>query len=65
VPGILTFMHVDQPRYAINCGSIQTMSSYAQRYFSLSTAPVFPVISLHPQRHQVNPYLSLKDYLSR
>jgi hypothetical protein len=65
VPGIMKFTHGPDTRLAVNCGSIQTMSGYARRYFSLKTHPIFPVFTLHPERKLFSPYWSLEEYLHR
>lgn len=64
VPGALNFMHNGAPRLAINTGSIQTNSVYAKRYFSLSTAPIFPCFTLDPREHRVVSYWSPGHYLA-
>lgn len=46
VPGYLKFPHGREYKMALNCGSAQVMSGYSQRYFSLVTHPVFPVVTL-------------------
>jgi hypothetical protein len=50
VPGILHFTVGPAPKLAVNCGSSQTQSGYAQRYFSLFTHPTFPVVVLDHER---------------
>jgi predicted phosphodiesterase len=65
VPGIMKFTHGPDEKLAINCGSIQTMSGYARRYFSLKTHPVFPVFTLDPEEKIFSPYWSLREYLRR
>jgi predicted phosphodiesterase len=65
VPGIMTFNHGSRQKLAVNCGSIQTDSGYAKRYFSLLTAPIFPCFTLDPQEKIMNGYWSLANYLRR
>jgi hypothetical protein len=63
VPGILHFTHGPVPKLAVNCGSAQVMSGYAQRYFSLKTHPVYPVIVLDHEEHAFHAHWSVKQYL--
>lgn len=65
VPGIMKFTHGPDVKLAVNCGSIQTMSGYARRYFSLKTHPIFPVFSLHPEAKRFAAYWNLDEYLHR
>ena len=64
VPGMLKYNEGGNTRVALNCGSIQTNSSYAKRFFSLTTAPVFPCAVLSPDEHVVTPFWSVKEWLS-
>lgn len=64
-PGMLKFTHGPNVKLAVNCGSTQTMSGYARRYFSLKTHPVFPVFTLNPERKLFTPYWSVEEYLYR
>lgn len=50
VPGYMKFPSGKDIKMALNCGSAQTMSGYSQRYFSLHTHPVFPVVTLSHRR---------------
>lgn len=59
VPGILQWTHGKHHKIALNTGSIQTHSSYAKRYFSLTTHPVFPCLVLHPDQYLAVPYWSI------
>jgi predicted phosphodiesterase len=63
VPGMATFVHGRRHRIAINTGSAQLNSGYAKRYFSLYTAPVFPVLVLDPRRYAPRAFWTLEDYL--
>jgi hypothetical protein len=49
-------------RIALNCGSLQTGSGYAQRYFSLFTIPEYPCIELFATEHRAIPYKSVGDW---
>lgn len=62
VPGILQWTHGKRHKVALNTGSIQTHSSYARRYFSLTTHPVFPCLVLHPDEYRAIPYWSIGDW---
>lgn len=62
VPGILQWTHGERHKIALNTGSIQTHSSYAKRYFSLTTHPVFPCLELYPDEHMAVPYWSVKAW---
>ena len=64
VPGILQWTHGKRHKIALNTGSIQTHSSYAKRYFSLTTHPVFPCIELAPDEYRATPYWSLAHWLA-
>jgi hypothetical protein len=63
VPGVLKFTHGPMTKLAINCGSAQIMSGYAQRYFSLVTHPVYPVVVLDHERKDFWAHWSIAEYL--
>lgn len=63
VPGMAKYTDGPKERVAINCGSIQEGSGYAKRYFSLTTHPVYPILVLHPDKHMMTPYWSVKEWL--
>lgn len=63
VPGMVKYTDGDKTRVAINTGSIQANSGYAKRYFSLTTHPVYPILVLHPDKHQMTPFWSVKEWL--
>ncbi len=63
VPGVMKFVHGSNERLAVNCGSVQTMSGYAQRYFSLFTHPIFPVIVLDHEQKSFCAKWNLREYL--
>lgn len=65
VAGLLTYTSGGKTKVAINGGSTQLDSSYAKRYFSLKTHPVFPCFTLDPKDHQINSYWSVKQWLNR
>ena len=62
-PGILMQEYGGVWRCGIVCGSIQTNSTYAKRFFSLKTLPNMPCITLDPKEHVFNAYSSLGHYL--
>lgn len=64
LPGIAKYTDGPTVRVAINSGSIQTGSGYAKRYFSLTTHPTYPVLVLHPDKHLMQPYWSVADWLA-
>lgn len=61
VPGVIKYVDGEMTRCALNCGTAQTNSGYAKRFFSLFTHPVFPVIKLDAVAHEFTPYWSLKE----
>lgn len=63
VPGLAKYTDGPQVRVALNSGSLQDNSGYAKRYFSLKTHEVFPLVVLHPDRHEITPYWSVKEWL--
>lgn len=65
IGGIIKYTDGDRVRVAVNCGSVQTNSGFGKRYFSLTTHPAFPVITLRPDRHDATPYWSIKEWLER
>ena len=62
VPGVLEFAHAGRKRIAVNCGSTQTGSGYAKRWFSLTTLDVFPVLVFDPEEYAPRAYWSLAEY---
>jgi len=63
-PGISKFWERQKEYVAIVTGSIQTNSGYAKRFFSLTTAPVYPCVVLQPDQKMATPYWSVKEYLA-
>jgi hypothetical protein len=49
-------------RVAINCGTLQSDSGYAKRYFAYYTHNFQPVVVFHPDRHLMVAYPSLDAY---
>jgi hypothetical protein len=64
VPGVLKFTHGPMTKLAVNCGSAQTMSGYAARYFSLVTHPVFPVVCLDHESKRFWAHWSIAEWLA-
>lgn len=65
VPGIIKFTHGHTTKVAINTGSFQTHSGYAKRWFSLTTHPVMPGVILYPDRHEMTPLWSVREWQER
>ena len=64
VPGVLQWTHGDRHKIAINTGSLKTHDSYAKRYFSLHTHPVFPCLVLRPDEYMATPYWSVREWIA-
>ena len=64
VPALSHFVEGGKEKVAINGGSTQINSSYAKRYFSLKTFPIFPCFTLDPKDHCVNAFWSVKNWLN-
>jgi hypothetical protein len=62
VPGYLKFPHGRDMKVALNCGSAQTMSGYAQRYFSLVTHPIFPVVTLDCKEKDFWAHMNIREW---
>lgn len=62
-PGMQKYCESGREKISIVCGSIQTNSGYAKRFFSLTTAPVYPCIVLNPKEKVMTPYWSIKEWL--
>lgn len=63
-PGMAKYADGDKTRIAIVSGSLQTNSGYGKRYFSLTTHPVYPIIVLSPDKHEMTPYWSIAEWLA-
>jgi predicted MPP superfamily phosphohydrolase len=64
-PGTGHYTDGEKTRLAINCGAAQIMSGYTQRYFSLYTHPIFPILTLRPDRHSFTADWTLADWKER
>lgn len=62
-PGMLTYTQGREIKLAVNIGSAQIWSGYAQRYFSLFTHPMFPVVVLNHRQKAYRAHWSLGEYL--
>jgi len=62
-PAFSTYYEGGMKRTVLTCGTFQTGSGYAQRYFSLKTWPVMPCVVLHADRHLVVPFENLSQAL--
>lgn len=62
-PAFGSYYEGGMKRTAITCGTFQTSSGYAQRYFSLKTWPVMPCVVLHGDKHLVVPFENLAQAL--
>jgi len=63
-PGISSYVEGGEHKVAMTSSTLQLASSYAQRYFSLKTWPVFPCLVLRHDRHEKIPFWSLQDALA-
>lgn len=63
IPGLMQYAESGKMRTVINCGSHQTNSGFAKRFFSLKTWQVFPCFALHHDAHKVVPFWSVADML--
>jgi hypothetical protein len=65
LPGIAQYWEAGKERIAAVCGSIQTESGYAKRFFSLTTCPTYPCIALDHEEKRMTAYWSIKNWLKR
>lgn len=64
VPGLIQYMEGGKERIAGVCGSIQTNSGYAKRFFDLKTAPVYPCVILDPNQKVMTPLWSVAQWIA-
>jgi hypothetical protein len=62
-PGMTKFNQAGRDKVSIVCGSIQTNSAYAKRFFSLTTCATMPCVALDPVDKIMTPYWSVKEWL--
>lgn len=55
-PGIMSFWHGPTKKLAVNSGTAQVYSRYAQRYYSLYSHAIFPVVEFDPEEHRFVAY---------
>ena len=65
LPGIIKYTEGGREKVAMVCGSLQTNSGYAKRFFTLTTHPKFPCFTLDPKEHLITPYWSVKEWLNK
>lgn len=61
--GISQLSEGGKERIYITGGSLHENSGYSKRYFSLVTAPYFPCVVLHHDRHEMVPFKTVKQAL--
>lgn len=64
VPGITYYTDGPTPKLAINCGTLQTDSGYAKRFFSLFTHDWQPIVLFSPDKHLMVALPTLEHYLA-
>jgi hypothetical protein len=65
VPGILHYYDGPTKRCAVNCGTLQTSSGYAQRFYSLYSQPTMPIITFYPDKHLISTDWNVEEYVAR
>jgi hypothetical protein len=65
IPGVLYYTEGGMKKLAANCGSTQTESEYALRYFTNITHADFPVVTLRGDRHAAFGDRTLADFRDR
>lgn len=63
-PEINTWIHAGQKRLAINTGTLKINDSYGQRFFSLTSHPVFPCVVLSHDHFEFRGVWSVKQWLN-
>jgi len=61
--GVMDYSEGGKEKTAINCGTLQTNSGYAQRFFSLTTHPIFPCVVLWHDTRKWQALKSVKTWL--
>jgi hypothetical protein len=61
-PGLDQYMDGETVKLAVNVGTLNTKSAYARRYFSLFSAPVFPVVTLYRDSHAFTAFWTLEQW---
>lgn len=65
VPGVIQYTEGGKDRVALVCGTAQTSSGYAKRFFTLTTFPHFPCVTFDPHEKLITPYKSVKEWLRK
>ena len=60
-PELMVYYEGGKQHVAITCGSIQTNSGYAKRYFSLMTVPAYPCVVLDNKEHRMTPFWTIAE----
>jgi hypothetical protein len=60
-PELSVYYEGGKQRVAITCGSIQSNSGYAKRYFSLMTVPAYPCVVLDNKEHKMTPFWTIAE----
>lgn len=63
-PAIQHYTDGPMARIAINCGTLQTDSGYAKRFFSLYTHDWMPIVEFSPHEHLMAAHPSIAHYLA-
>lgn len=58
-PGMNIYYDGPVQRMTINCGTIQTHSTFGKRFFSLFANPLYPCFTLSPDEHEFDGYKSV------
>ena len=58
-------MYYDGPiqRLSLVAGTLNTQSTYANRYFSIYTQPDYPCFELRHDRHEFTPFATLQSWI--
>lgn len=62
VPGIAKQPIGNKAYVLCNCGSIQTNSGYAKKFFSLTTHDWYPVCEFDHETHRITPFASVQEW---
>jgi len=65
VPGFMQYFEGGRQKTVLNCGTLQTNSGYAKRYYSLKAWPEFPCFVLHHDRQEVVPFMKVATMIER
>lgn len=65
VPGLVQYTEGGLLRTCLNCGTLQTASGYAKRFFSLKTWSAFPCLTLRSDRHEITPFWDVQTMMAQ